>query len=517
MRRFLPLALSIALLLLSAIGFAVTAAAQPALDPAAVRGRADRVRSEPESVPVPTPAPAAEGVGRSNPAPFGSTLRVGDWEFGASEVVRGGDAWARISDANMFNDPPLTGYEYALVRVRVKYLGGGEADVDGNDFWITGSSGLARGPASVVEPSPDLDATLLSGGEAEGWVAFEIAEDEANLMLIGFGRFIALEPGAQVIPDWIALPTLSRVGSTRAVPAALGNQVVTSKWEVGILDMVRGEAALAAIQEANQFNDPPDEGFEYVLVRVRARNVSWVDYTAEIDEGWFRINGNAGVLYAGITVVEPRPRLQAHVFPGGEVEGWAAFQVSQSDTGLMLRFNPPWAQDSSEVRYLALDAGAGVPARAAPLAEATSLGSAFDSPVPFGQKATTDTFEIEAVEAVRGSSALEMVRAASSYNDPPAAGMEYVVVRLRVRNVSAVRGWYRIDESSFRLVGTQRSLWDRPYVVDPWPELSADLYSGGVAEGWVTLQAAADEADLRVVYQPPYTSGGMSRRYLALP
>ena len=46
----------------------------------------------------------------------------------------------------------------------------------------------------------------------------------------------------------------------------LGEHVVGDTWELWIIESVRGEEALRRIKEANQFNDDPEPGMEFVLV-----------------------------------------------------------------------------------------------------------------------------------------------------------------------------------------------------------------------------------------------------------
>ena len=49
---------------------------------------------------------------------------------------------------------------------------------------MTGSSGVYRGNASVVEPDPELDGRLVSGGSTSGWVAYVVPADETNLVAV---------------------------------------------------------------------------------------------------------------------------------------------------------------------------------------------------------------------------------------------------------------------------------------------------------------------------------------------
>ncbi len=483
----------------------------------------------PTAAPSPTPAAvpevAPEGRGRSNPYAFDTVMEAPDWRFEALETIRGDEAWELIQEANQFNDPAAESREYVLVRIRAIYVGDDEADIHGSDFRITGSSGWATRAPPVSEPEPELDATLRPTGETEGWVAFEVGQGETDLMLIydpffAFDeetqRFLALESDARVVPDWEAFPQATAVGVGRARPALPGESASNSAWELTVLEILRGDAALQAVVEANPFNEAPPDGSDFVLVKIRARNITRVDAVARIDKFALRLTGDEAVLYQPVLVVDPIPPFDFDLSPGGVADGWTTFQATSTDTGLMLRFEPFLAIDETDVRYLALNPDAGIEPPAGPLAEATDLGTTPETAVPLGQTATTDAFEIRVFEVVRGDDALAIAREATQFNDDPDVGMEYVQVRVRVRNISGEDAVRSIRDFEFRTLGDRANIWDTPLVSEPEPALQAELYPGGMADGWVTLQAAEGETGLMLVYAPTFEPNDANRRYLNL-
>ena len=77
-------------------------------------------------------------------------------------------------------------------------------------------------------------------------------------------------------------PELSKIGADRfgqgtwgTVP--MGEMVTGEDWEVTVLDT--WDDAWIMAQEANQFNDPPEEGLEYLALRLRAlaTSVRWMN------------------------------------------------------------------------------------------------------------------------------------------------------------------------------------------------------------------------------------------------
>ena len=94
--------------------------------------------------------------------------------------------------------------EYVLVKVWVRYIGTADSagDMDSYSFKSTGSSNTLYDIPAVVEPEPELDVDLFSGGVYVGWMVLFAAEGETNLMAVFTPwtdwdntnrRFIALE------------------------------------------------------------------------------------------------------------------------------------------------------------------------------------------------------------------------------------------------------------------------------------------------------------------------------------
>src|SRR5690606_29920654 len=101
------------------------------------------------------------------------------------------------------------------------------------------------------------------------------------------------------------------------------------------------------------------------------------------------------------------------------------------------------------------------------LAEENDLGFDRSDPIPLGESAVGDTWEIWVIESIRGDEALAMVKEANQFNDDPAPGMEYVVVRIGVRNVKPDSGSDSFNEFAFKLTGDAGRVYDNPSVVNP--------------------------------------------------
>jgi len=145
------------------------------------------------------------GYSRSNPVGTNTPLSIwvgstgsassydNDYEVRITllQIVRGSAAWQLIHDANMFNDPPETGFEYILAKVQFEYLTGPTLDTayDVSTVWFDAisSDGAEYDMPWVVEPEPSIDSNLYPGASHQGWIAFQVATSDAKPVMT-FGR-----------------------------------------------------------------------------------------------------------------------------------------------------------------------------------------------------------------------------------------------------------------------------------------------------------------------------------------
>lgn len=482
---------------------------------------------EPTSTPEPSPTPQPEpGMSRSNPVPMADVVEAPNWTIEVLEVVRGEEAWATIQAVNRFNDPPPDGMQYVLVRLKATsmYNDSESHSIGQNDFRLTGDRLILYDNAPIVVPEPELNAELYAGGVTEGWVALMAGQDEGQLMLVvdellNFDderyRFVALDPDAAVSVDsalFDVAPT--GIGRTRNDPVSPGSPATTENWEITVTEIIRGQEAWTSIQAANQFNEPPPEGMEYVAVKLQVRYIGTADRPGNIDGSHFALTGEQNILYDWPAVVDPEPELDVSLFPGGQYAGWTVMMARTGEEQLLVRFEPPLEFTDDNVRYLALSEGVSltVPLELASI-EANDLGEERANPAPLGETLVTDNWEVTILEVVRANEALVLVQEANQFNEAPDPGMEYIAVRARVRNIASDDEPEDISDSYFRLVDEMNVEYDTPSVVEPEPQLDIALYPGGEYEGWVVLQTSEGSTTPTVVFLPPFS---FSEYYLSL-
>ena len=477
----------------------------------------------------PTLAPL--GYSRANPYPGTEVASVPNWDVQVLESKRGADAWTDIQAANSYNEPAPEGMEYLLVKIHVKctYNDSDEHSISGYDFDVTGDKAIlyTTGMASVVEPTPKLDAKLFTGGETEGWSAYLVGQGESNLMLIfdemwsfseNSKRYIALDSGASIkVPSDLGAIPASELGKDRKSPVPYNEKLVTEDWETSILEVVRGDAAWNLVLDANQFNEPPSEGYEYIAVKFYVRHIGTEDKSNSIDGYFYNLTGSANILHDLPSIVDPDPALDISLYPGGEFEGWVVFQSIIGETNLMFAFEETWNFDDNKVRYLALDEGASieVPADLNSI-DPTGTGKERNAPASMSEKVITENWEISVVEVIRGAEAWNMALAANQFNSPPEDGFEYVAVKVYVHNIDTEDVARTISESDFKATGSNGVLHDLPTIVDPDPALDIRLFPDGEYEGWTILQVAVGETEISLVYEPLFEFGDKNKRFISL-
>jgi hypothetical protein len=108
----------------------------------------------------------------------------------------------------------------------------------------------------------------------------------------------------------------------RTVPVGFrGNQ-----FDVTVTEVVTGQEALNRLKEANQFNEPPPEGSEYVLFFSRAHITKTAGDEAVFvsDFDWSMVD-STGKIERPPAVVEPDPQFTGNGFEGATIEGWNTF------------------------------------------------------------------------------------------------------------------------------------------------------------------------------------------------
>ena len=309
----------------------------------------------------------AQDAASAEPVPPGEEAVAGPLRLRILEVVVGQAATDRVLAASPANDPPREGVTFVLVNVSARNEGEYPVVLAGDDFALTGDSGLVRRFVGLVPPEPALDGTLDPGAAREGWVVLAAPVDEGGLLLlfdslslpgVWADQFLALQDGA-VFPGVGSEGAPNDAGVDPAEPAGFGTPIVTAEWEVELVDVVRGAAVFDLVDYrtgALGVGDATGEadGSEWLALRVRVTNRRADDGPSFLPPNAFALADAAGnALLDSITLTPPRPDAAGAYFPGASREGWVAFDIPLDGADALVRFLPYAATTAApDPRYL---------------------------------------------------------------------------------------------------------------------------------------------------------------------
>jgi len=132
--------------------------------------------------------------------------------------------------------------------------------------------------------------------------------------------------------------------------------------------------------------------------------------------------------------------------------------------------------------------------------------------MPIIYNVTNDLFygdysaKITVLQIIRGTQAWDMIRDANMFNDPPQAGYEYILAKIRFEYLwnSDINQDIDISQFSFDAFSKDGVEYDSPIVVTPDPQLDKTMYPGGKTEGWGAYQVAIDDNYPLLVYDQTY-------------
>jgi hypothetical protein len=148
------------------------------------------------------------------------------------------------------------------------------------------------------------------------------------------------------------------------------------------------------------------------------------------------------------------------------------------------------------------------------------IGSSKGNPVPMGQPLITpEGFEITVLGSLKGIQAWDIIYGANKYNDPPANGMQYVLIDVKVRNLTSKNEPSKINEYDFELVGSSNKIFSTLDKSSVLPDegigsrLDAELYRGGETSGNVHFYIPQNETGLTLIWYPAFNLNA-KRMYL---
>lgn len=147
-------------------------------------------------------------------------------------------------------------------------------------------------------------------------------------------------------------PTTTTAGRVRTRPLPLGSEgiLVDPPWTISVVDVTPN--ANAIVQRENRFNDPPADGHQFFMVRIR------MTYRGQDSEGPLSVDleavGANNVVYRDSCGVIPDDYERANrAFAGGTVEGNVCWSIRSTDADSLVMIGHRLFGDR-DVLYFAL-------------------------------------------------------------------------------------------------------------------------------------------------------------------
>lgn len=140
------------------------------------------------------------------------------------------------------------------------------------------------------------------------------------------------------------------IGASAVAVIKTGDWYATLAWEtydakITLLETMSGNKAWERIKAADGSNPPSDDGFEYILARVRFEYQSTSQPGDKGFELWNKQTGSCmiarsstGKDYRPVLILPPEPTLKGRLYSGKSCEGWVIFSVARDDVAPLMVF-----------------------------------------------------------------------------------------------------------------------------------------------------------------------------------
>jgi hypothetical protein len=362
-------------------------------------------------------------------------------------------------------------------------------------------------------------------------------EDQASLEKIasagGGDLFSAANTGQLMSALFEVLEELEVVeeggdGTSRQAPIGLGRQGTVGDYEISVVDYTVNATDIVLAE--NEFNEPPDEGYQFAIAQVS------VTYTGNSSgDPSFDLNfQSVGDSAVGYTTFEPGcgvyPDDQysaGELFSGGTVEFNVCWMINSEDEDSLVMYVESLIDFDSEPVWFSLGnpitpaVPSATPADESPAGatpESSSAPSDGDepevitdssrtSPIPLGDVGLVGDFQVSVLDVT--PNATDLVLEENQFNDPPAAGHQFYIARVKVTLVGDEAADPSFD-LNFQSVGDTAvgyTTFDPGCGVYPDDQYSAgELFPGGTVEFNVCWQIDSADEDSLVMYVEHFLS-----------
>jgi hypothetical protein len=296
-----------------------------------------------------TTRPPVDTGSQEAPLPPGTPVTIGNWEVTVLSSTT--DATEAVLAANSFNEAPAGDYLFTMVRVATTYLGeGSESPLFGLTFGAIGDSGVVYGFEDDCGVTPDGLPSLTEvfpGGSVAGNLCWAVSYIDAGALVLTAEAAFSLssEPFfLGVPPEGVSFEAPVSVGivddggerGSRSNPTRAGQEALIGTWEISVLGSTPD--ATEAVLAENDFNAPPADGRQFLMVEIQATNRG-IESETPFSALTFSAVGPSAVAYGfgdscGV-IPNSFPDFE-EVFAGGTITGNLCWSVATADADALL-------------------------------------------------------------------------------------------------------------------------------------------------------------------------------------
>jgi hypothetical protein len=145
-------------------------------------------------------------------------------------------------------------------------------------------------------------------------------------------------------------PKESGSGKSRDNPVSFGTSFLTKEgFQIKVKQLTKGKEAWDILEEANEYNDPPEDGMQYILITLSVKNISSKEEPSNISYTDFDYVGSSNKKIGNEFVVQPDDgiyqELEGNLYHGGKITGSVVFCVPKNDTKMMLIWSQSYLQE----------------------------------------------------------------------------------------------------------------------------------------------------------------------------
>jgi hypothetical protein len=315
---------------------------------------------------------------------------------------------------------------------------------------------------------------------------------------------------------------------TREDPAPFGTPVMVGDWSVRVSRVQLNADSI--VLAANQFNDPPPDGFQFVMALLDATYLGPKTGDLKWDAD-FKVVGLSNRAFdqgdPGCGVVPRDIYSVPEAYPGGRITANVCWAVPKSDIRSLVMFSDTLVGQSQGRKFFALSEPGSTrasvdEAEAQPSATRTQIADARaaagrdtrfggrHNPIPLGQSKAVGDWTIRVRSVI--PDATNLVMAENSFNDSPARQNQFVLVQLDARlsgDVAESTTFW--TDLSLKVLGPKSLAFGQSEAdcgVIPDDIFSApEVFPGGIIQGnacWEVRQVEADS--LLLIVEPNFGS-----------